>query len=663
METKASTNDLIATNEAARILGVSTSTLKSWRERKLFGVPFFTADERHGDTWYYSRERIEQLKVVYRKGVLQDMYKLADRDSEYPHIGDYQVSEPSGGRSDTSSGSLQKSTLCPISENTPPLDFQKSDKCCVDLQKSTSEGGLSQKSPQDFTYCDFLAQENQKSMSAKHEDIPLNILDNDLIATNEVAQILGVSTSTLEHWRERKLFGVPFFTGDEQRGNMWYYRRERVEQLKGVYRKGVLQNMYKLADLNSDNPWTIDFQQSDTAIAEAKQAASDSDLFTAEAVSSYLGIPVLTLQNWNAKKRFQPFVIDHNGNFRYTREQVTKLEAFCRGGKKVEEISGGQSLSEFLRDPENSVITRFNVQVYPSKRIFFPNDRFAKVLFNLTEESFRDMVEGKRTHNLVEVRNHRRFGKIVSPYRLFADESAEFLISEPADQIDFAVLCVCISERKAGNFFTTPAIIYRGLTGKVGKGTSAMPSVEQLNAIMNSINKLMSLRIDITMKDYCENFGCNNGESFRLVSNLLPCEYSTKTTINGKSSTIIHFLDQSPIWKIAELKNNQYLSFPVEYLDVPNQHNTPLNVGIKHYVLRRVMESIAHSKQMTQTITFDDIFKKCRLKDVNREKKSMARKVICDLFFHLRNYGVVHSFKINKKYNFSHSILFNFNSK
>ncbi|MBR4384345.1 MAG: MerR family transcriptional regulator [Selenomonadaceae bacterium] len=492
---------------------------------------------------------------------------------------------------------------------------------------------------------------------------------NDLISTKEAAEILDVAPRTLGYWRERKIFGIPFFTADEKHGDTFYYYRERIEQLKAVYYPGILMNMYRIAAIEdkrnerlNENTPSPDFQKPGTtgAINESPPLHSTRDLFTSEQASKYLGVPVRTLRDWNAKKKFQPLIIDHKGDFLYSREQLTKMKAFCPGGKtNGNELPVGQSFDDFFKDPENRVITKFNAQIYPSRTIYFPNDRLAKVLFNLTEEDFRDMNERKRTHNLVEIRNHKKFGKIISPYRLFADEQAEFNISETADQMDFAVLCICISEFKAGNFFTTPAIIYRGLTGKVDKSTDAMPSVNQFNAIMNSINKLMSLRVDITMKDYCENLGCNDGKSFQLVSNLLPCEYTTQTTINGQSSTIIHFLDHSPIWKIAQLKN-QFLSFPIEFLNVHNQNNTPLNIEIKHYVLRRVIESIAHNKNMSPIITFDDVFKKCRLENTSQKKKSDTREIIYDLFNHLINCGAITSFKFNKEKIFFCSVSFTF---
>lgn len=91
-----SMDDLMTTREVADFIGVSLSTVKNWRSRKLFGCYFFPADEKHGDTLYYKRERVEQLKAVYQFGILQNMYKLAKRNPEATPPDDFQKSDSSG---------------------------------------------------------------------------------------------------------------------------------------------------------------------------------------------------------------------------------------------------------------------------------------------------------------------------------------------------------------------------------------------------------------------------------------------------------------------------------------------------------------------------------------------------------------------------------------
>ena len=61
--------------------------------------------------------------------------------------------------------------------------------------------------------------------------------------------------------------------------------------------------------------------------------------------------------------------------------------------------------------------TKKNVQIYPSKTIFFPNDRFSKKITTFTKDNFNNMNEGEAL-KLVELKNHKKFGKIVSPFMM-----------------------------------------------------------------------------------------------------------------------------------------------------------------------------------------------------------------------------------------------------
>lgn len=296
-----------------------------------------------------------------------------------------------------------------------------------------------------------------------------------------------------------------------------------------------------------------------------------------------------------------------------------------------------------------------SVKVNPSKIIYIPNDRFAKKLFNLSDEDFRDACQ--EPTNLVEIKNHKKLGTIRSPFLIIVDEQFSFTLSEPLDQFDFDVLIICISEYHAGNYFITPAIIYRGLTGKIGRG-DAEPSKDQLAAIMHSLEKLMFLKIEIFMNELCEKADYNAGKKFHIVAPILPAEYLTETIINGKSSTVIHLLEESPIWRIACLKNHQVLSFNSELLNIPRQQNTKLNIMVKFYVLRRVLEIIHHN--LTSTITFLDVFKNCRIENADNKTKLRAREFMLAFFKHLKTKKIIKSFELTKKGNTFYSIKFTY---
>ena len=114
--------------------------------------------------------------------------------------------------------------------------------------------------------------------------------------------------------------------------------------------------------------------------------------------------------------------------------------------------------------------------------------------------------------------------------------------------------------------------------------------------------------------------------------------------VNGQIlNGVIFFKDNSPLFLIADAKN-QIVRYPHALLDVPNLNNTPRIISIKKYVLRRICEIKLH--KMTTTITFDDVFSKCRLLDCPRNVKMDARNSIINLFHHLQEKNFIASFEL-----------------
>ena len=300
---------------------------------------------------------------------------------------------------------------------------------------------------------------------------------------------------------------------------------------------------------------------------------------------------------------------------------------------------------------------KLNFQVYPSKLRVVPNDRTSKKLFNLTADDLIDWIERQKTMNFIEILQHRKFGEILSPIKLTVDDES-FTISEPIDLYDLAVASVCISEKFVGNMVTTPTIIYRGLTGKIGKNHTE-PSKDQLNDIFNSVNKLMRLQIDYNMTDLCQKVGYNDGNPFHLVSMFLPCHYLKATTINGKDASVIYFDNESPIYLSAQIKNNQLLTYDNSLYDVPHMQNTRTIIKVKFYVLNRITEITLH-KKMVPILTFTDIFDKCYLDNVDRKTKLRVREIIVTFLEHLKSKDIVNSFELTKKGNAFHSIKFTY---
>ena len=297
-----------------------------------------------------------------------------------------------------------------------------------------------------------------------------------------------------------------------------------------------------------------------------------------------------------------------------------------------------------------------NFQVYPAKQFVVPNDRLSKKLFNMTKEDFQNWINQRKTYNLVEILQHRKFGKILSPVKLSVDDE-NFIISEPLDQFHCAVLCAVISEFYANNHQTTVPIIYRAITGKVNRGSRSIPSKKQVVDIKNAIHLLMHLQINYNPTELCEKIGYNNGKSTEIVSVLLPCKRLELTTINGQDADVIELLGESPLLTSAKMKNNQILTYATELLDVPNMNNSRMNIGLKHYTMRRIQEILLH-RQLQTIITFEDLFYKSQIENASFKTKKDARDVVVTFFEHLKNKRVVKSFEIKKQRNAFHSIEF-----
>ena len=301
-----------------------------------------------------------------------------------------------------------------------------------------------------------------------------------------------------------------------------------------------------------------------------------------------------------------------------------------------------------------------NFQIYPSKKLYIPDDAFSKRLFSLTDEDYRQAIEEEKTLRVTEKKNHKKFGEITTPFRIRIDDNNGFTLSEPLDQFHFALLCGYISEFYVGNPISTPSIAYRAITGKVG--TDAVPHKDQLADILSGTDKLMRTQVGINMTSYCEKLKGDKGKTVKIVSAILPCKREQETTINGKESKdMIYFDRESPLWKIAtEIKNNQVLSCDAALLNVANMNNSRMNIGVKFCTLRRTLESIAHPKQMVPIITFNYVLDQCRLVNASRDKKCDARNIMIKLFEHFQAKNLIKTFQVNKNGARPYSISFSF---
>ena len=295
---------------------------------------------------------------------------------------------------------------------------------------------------------------------------------------------------------------------------------------------------------------------------------------------------------------------------------------------------------------EQMAATLKNTQIYPSKIRIEPNDIIVKKIFNLNESQFSDILDGSNAI-VTEKQQHKKYGEITTPLNL--ENSKGYADNNPLTEFDRAVLGVCISEFAVGNPYTTPAIILRALTGKIGN-QNVRPMKNQAEAIHYSISKLMSTHIKVNNREAFKKLNYYNKDGHIVVikeSAVLPaCLVYAK--INGQVVDDILFFDrESPLFTLTDQKD-QIIRYDSTLLDVPNQNNTPLIITLKNYTMRRIAEIKLH-KQMSQSLTFDDIFKKCRIENADSLKKAEARTNVLKLFENLKRRKFIHSYKIQKR--------------
>lgn len=304
-------------------------------------------------------------------------------------------------------------------------------------------------------------------------------------------------------------------------------------------------------------------------------------------------------------------------------------------------------MSSFSQNAEKNaekILEILKVQVTPSTECVELNDVIVKYLFTFGPKSFQKALNGK-TFKVLQKKKSKKHDAVISDINIYNADGYDD--ANPLTEFDRAVLGVIISEYLSGNRYTTVNIIFRALIGKVGN-VGIVPRPNQKQAIENSIEKLMGTIVDFekiadsqNQMDYIDKFG----NKLRLKkSNLLSADI-LDAKINGQElDDVIFFKANSPLFDIADQKN-QIVRYPHALLDVPNLNNTPRIISLKKYVMRRICEIKLH-KQMTPTITFDDVFTKCRMTNSPRNVKMDARNAIVKLFQHLKEQNFITDFQL-----------------
>ena len=285
-----------------------------------------------------------------------------------------------------------------------------------------------------------------------------------------------------------------------------------------------------------------------------------------------------------------------------------------------------------------------------------PNDKICKRLFNMNDDQFNadalfisEKIFKTKQSNAVAPK------EILTPISLeYSEYTQKIMATKPRfNAFDREVCFACISEQTAGNQFTTANTIYRNMTGN-----KVNPSEQMIELIKSSLSKLFFSEVTIDLTEISKKYGyCKReGDKYVIHGSIIPGTY-VDGIINGQKHIIIKFYEPSPLFLAAEVKNGQILTYNKELLDVPIR-NSPEVISIKSYILRRILEIIAH--KMTPTITFQDVFEKNQFQNADKDQKLRLRNNIYKMFDFWKKLHLISEYKVNKDGHIPISISFSY---
>ena len=139
--------------------------------------------------------------------------------------------------------------------------------------------------------------------------------------------------------------------------------------------------------------------------------ATKMDLFTLKEAANYIGVNEKTLRRWNQEKIFEPYLIDHHGDFFYTREELEKLKSvYTKSRNKtysnVRTMSAGQNVKypkdsskltkeekfELFKYPQTDLGNADRLKTYCGQNIRFLTDscRWLTYQKNIWQDGGRD---------------------------------------------------------------------------------------------------------------------------------------------------------------------------------------------------------------------------------------------------------------------------------
>ena len=277
-------------------------------------------------------------------------------------------------------------------------------------------------------------------------------------------------------------------------------------------------------------------------------------------------------------------------------------------------------------------------QVCLPKQRIEPNDKLTKCLFQMDDKDIE-----ARCMNIVETRNKGSPDKITTLVTFISD----LLKFNPHDR---EVALACFSLYANQNLLVTDEQIYRMMTGNAKARLRPAESKKIEQSLVRLIGTVVRIQLSGIQK---MNYKTTKSE---LVGAILPAQFLTNVKINNSSRTVVSFLGESPIVSLAKIKHNQLITYEVALADVGGRNSSEL-IAVKNYVLRRIEECKLH-RQLTPTITFDDVFQKNELSTKSKTEKKRYRDFLLRCFEEWKSLNLISTYEMKLKGTVCHGISF-----
>lgn len=177
----------------------------------------------------------------------------------------------------------------------------------------------------------------------------------------------------------------------------------------------------------------------------------------------------------------------------------------------------------------------------------------------------------------------------------------------------------------AGNNHISPNMIFQLLSGNTSSDARNKMSEETREKIIRSIYKMRATMIRINAT--AEVKACMMAEGI-FEGYLIPAA-RVEIILNGQRiKDCIRIIDPLPLFSYAN-KKNQIASIDISLLDTP-LNNTPENIELKAYLLRRILSMSNMKNNMRDVIRYDTIYQYLRITAPNPNQLKKKHKNIRD---------------------------------